>query len=203
MRNIFCGLFLMSICSVQAAEIGVSVGGSLKHFDDTHGKMENGPDQVGLYLRFSQHWQAGVQILHRQGSFSSNIIEQETQISSYGLELKYAPRLAVYHQPGIGVSGGYNRYDRSEPELVGIEKPGTYYAAMLSYDYFLNQHFSMGLAVRHQVDIGDVKIPANSSCNVNCGGLSNIVYSPYAGLNTGGKEHLKDRSLSFNLGYLF
>ncbi|MDQ8036616.1 MAG: hypothetical protein REI12_04295 [Pedobacter sp.] len=205
MRLLFGGVLLTLSFSASAADIGLSLGGSLKHFDDTYGEMDTSPDRLGLHARFAQDWQAGAEILYRQGSYdvADNLGAQETSIYNYGLEVKYAPRFASHHQPGLGISGGYNHYERSRPELIGIDGPGRYYAATLSYDYLFNQHFSLGLSWRYQVDTVDSNIPDNASCNAACNGLNNIVYNPYAGLDSDNTHHLTDRSLALNLAYFF
>lgn len=215
MRHLLGGLLLATTFSVQAADFGLSLGGSLKHYDDTYGDMSAGPDRLNLHARFAEHWQLGVEALYRKGEYhfpdsvpdnypaymtSSPDNAQTTQAYSYGVEAKYLQRLGSRHLLGAGVAGGYGHYEQSNPAIHDISGPATYYAFSFSYDYQLTQQLSLGLAWRQQVDKVDAATPpAGSFCNF-CSGLSNIVYNTYVGPET---YKLKDRSLAITVGYDF
>ncbi|HEX6592954.1 MAG TPA: hypothetical protein VF050_13240 [Moraxellaceae bacterium] len=221
MRHLLGGLLLAATFSVQAADFGLSLGGSLKHYDETYGDMSTGPDRLNAHARFAEHWQVGVESLYRKSrretpasTLPSNLLAPgasnspyvyKTEVFSYGLEAKYLQRLGSQHQFGLGVAGGYNHYEDSNSAMIGVDGPGSYYAFSASYDYFLTAHFSLGLAYRQQYDNVDTDdLPSSSSCNLNCTGLNNIVYNPYAGLDVKtGSYKAKDRSLAFIVGYEF
>lgn len=216
MRHLLGGLLLATAFSAQAADIGVSLGGSLKHYDDTYGDMSTGPDRLNVHARFADHWQVGVEALHRKGeyrfpdsvpaAYSSYMTAspdniQTTTALSYGVEAKYLQRLGSRHLLGVAVSGGYGHYEQSNPAIHDLSGPAIYYAFSFSYDYQLTPQFSLGLAWRQQVDrVDEAEPPAGSLCNLNCSGLSNIVYNPYGGPAS---FDLKDRSLALMLGYDF
>ena len=49
----------------------------------------------------------------------------------------------------------------------------------MGYQWSKNTHIDMSLAYLHSQEY----IPANTSCNVNCTDLTNLIYNPYAGLD--------------------
>lgn len=226
MYRLFFGMMLIMPLSTHAFEIGIDLGGSLKHFDDAYGEMDTGPDRLAIHGRFAESWIFGIEGLYRHGSYyvppNSSYIdprlvapgtststagyERNTRVASLGLDARYVYAIATHHRIGLGLSGGLNHYPDADPNTFSsIEEKGEYYAASAYYDYFPGEHFSIGLSWREQWDRVDyTPLPGNTACNVNCTGLGNIVYNPYAGLDVQeGSGTLRSSTLALNLGYEF
>ena len=45
---------------------------------------------------------------------------------------------------------------------------------------------------------GDFKVPANSSCNLNCTNFFNLIYNPYAGLDVSGGLRVRYLGVTYN-----
>lgn len=211
-RLFFCMMCIMPL-STHAFEIGIDLGGSLKHFDEAYGEMDTGPDRLAIHGHFAENWIIGLEGLYRHGSdylppiiTDQNLSNPGIRVKSLGLDMRYVYPLAQHHRIGLGIAGGLNRYPDADPNTFSsIEEKGEYYAASAYYDYLLGEHFSLGLSWREQWDrIDYTPLPANTACNVNCTGIDNIVYNPYAGLDVQqGSGTLRSSTLSLNLGYEF
>lgn len=213
MLRAFFSMMLVMPLSTHAFEIGIDLGSSLKHFDEAYGELDAGPDRLAIHGRFAKNWIFGIEGLYRQGSdYLPPIITEQSlsnpgiRAASLGLDARYIYAVAVHHRIGLGLSGGFNHYPDADPNTFSsIEERGEYYAASAYYDYFPGKHFSIGLSWREQWDRVDyTPLPANTSCNVNCTGIDNIVYNPYAGLDVQkGSGTLRSSTLALNLGYEF
>ncbi len=67
------------------------------------------------------------------------------------------------------------------------------YSVGLGYRWDRDTQIDMNLSYLHSVE----EIPANSSCNVNCTGITNIIYNPYAGLDVKTSLRVVMAGLSF------
>ena len=54
----------------------------------------------------------------------------------------------------------------------------------IGFNYQINKEIDLSVGASYMK--GDYRVPANSSCNMNCNNFFNIIYNPYAGLDVNG-----------------
>jgi hypothetical protein len=213
MRRTVAALLLAFPAAASALEGGVSLGGSLKIDDPLFGNQANAIDHLGAYLRLATHWRVGLEGLYRKSRDmertgiprllapgASTTATTKRVAESGGLTLDYGYRFYERHELGAGAAAGLQRirYEHGADD----QADGRYYAFQVYYDFFVTPRLSVGLSGRQQTDRVKVEPPL-WRCTMNCTGINNVVYNPYAGLGLPGSYKARSDTLSLNLGFAF
>lgn len=69
----------------------------------------------------------------------------------------------------------------------------------LGFNYKINPNIDLSVGASYMK--GDYKIPARSSCNLNCDNFFNVIYNPYAGLDISGGIRVRYLGASLSMRY--
>lgn len=108
----------------------------------------------------------------------------------YGMQINATEKLAFRF--------GYEPRKSSVPankiDVLAALPDTKLYSVGLSYK--LDPKLEIGMGASYMS--GKYNAPANSSCNMNCDNLLNVVYNPYAGMDVSGSVHVRYFGLTIN-----
>lgn len=188
---------------LMAAEIDVSAGAG--YLDNTSSNSE--PSSIGIAVSSGQD--SGLRF---GGSFRAadygNADIRERRIGA-GISYRVPLSRRLFWEPQLDVAHIDMEHSGDSAHLTWREGTATAASAGLRLGYRANT-LSFSVSLSHQlanVNLDAADLP--STCTLNCAGIGNVVYNPYAGLDVQGttretEEALKSSTwLQASLGFVF
>lgn len=190
MRSMLYFVLILFPITSFSTEIEIGAGSGL--IDSK--TMMNNPLFAGITISAGQA--AGIRYgASLRGATYDNANLREYRIGA-GISYRFSLPKYFFLEPQIDV--GYIEYKSSSPKTSIEWRDG--YATALSSGIkagYLAGRMAIGIAIRQQFTNTKLNynIQANTTCSINCTGLGNVTYNPYAGLSANGRDTATEDAL--------
>lgn len=190
MRSMLCSLLILLPITSFSAEIELAVGSG-----DIDSKTSmNNPEFAGIAISAGQA--AGIRYgaSLRQATYDeANLDEQR---AGAGVSYRFSLPKYFFLEPQIDVAYIEYKSSSSKSSIERRDGNATAISTGVKAGYLAGQ-MTVGIAIRQQFTNAKLNYStqAHNSCNVNCTGINNLIYNPYAGLDLKGRDTAAEDAL--------